>query len=215
MPINAGPSMGMSILPGRRKPNMLNSSGGNTPGNLPRGMVDSSGPGQGNAPPGGPMGYDRLGRTGPNGRPLTMMNSMGGGGFGGVVDPSFRDKIAQGASSFRKEADPNAVMMQNAGYGRGVGIPDIQGMQNQRMQQMQQMMNPMMQMFNPMMMYGMGGMGMNPYSMGGQGGMMGGYGGGLNAGPSPQMMMRQFNLPPWMMGGGMNTGIAGGGFRGY
>ncbi len=211
MPINAGPSSGMMVPGYKKKPAMLNSSGGGTPGNLPRGMVDSSGPGNGNAPPGGPMGFDRKPRM------ISMMGGMdsnGGGASsisrnrmaGGAVDPRYRDMIANAATSrANKPADPNAVRMQNAGYGgRNMGLPDFQQMQNQRMQEMQ-MQQPQYNFVGmPSFMGGMGQMGMGGYNP------MMGMGGGMGM----QNPMRQYQGMP-SFGGfnpGMNSGISGGGY---
>lgn len=187
MPINTGPSFGgsgMQVLP-RDRMRRVNSSGGDTPGNLPYGQVDSSTGGRGNLPPndGG------MRRTSMSQQPRRM------GGAGGMVDPNFRrmmDFKASGgmgspiAQQFRGQHGPGAFGVSPSLYYQHF---DRQGMPQQQQQPQQQQ--------NPYGMMGFGGM--NPF-MGGMGMMNQGM---VNTGPSDQMM-RQL---PFNMGSGFGGGI--------
>lgn len=129
-----GPGSGApnTAFPGMR---MVNSSGGNTPGNLPMGQVDSSRPGRGNLPPMGPMG---------GGGFQSMMRPPMGGGFGGgygggqgmVQGPSFMQQPQQqqrprvgGAGGM---VDPNFRRMMEFKASGGMGNPATQGLQNRQ-----------------------------------------------------------------------------------
>ena len=117
-----------SLPPVRREWQTANSSGGNTPGNLPFGQVNSSGPGRGNLPPMGPMGGG-----------ITSMNrGMGGGMMGGgmVQGPSFMQQPQQrqrprvgGAGGV---VDPNFRRMMDFKAAGGMGNPATQGLQNRQ-----------------------------------------------------------------------------------
>jgi hypothetical protein len=163
--------------------NMANSSGGNTPGNLPFGMVNSSGPGRGNLPPmgggfggfGGGGGFSSMMNPNMVQGPSFMQQPSGGyaqerpkrvGGAGGMVDPNFRrmmDFKAAGGMGSSMAQRPGA----NAQYGPGAfGVSpslyyqhfDNQGMPLPKQQPQQQMgggdpMQMMMQMMPFWQMY--------------------------------------------------------------
>ena len=167
-----GPGSGAPpTAPGMR---MVNSSGGNTPGNLPFGQVNSSGPGRGNLPPMGP-GFGNFGggtsmMGGGNNMvqgPSFMQQPSGGyaqprrrvGGAGGVVDPNFRRMMEFKASGGM--GNPATQGLQNRQHGPGAfGVSpslyyqhlDQQGMPVQRQQPQQNMgMGDPMQFFQQMM----------------------------------------------------------------
>lgn len=156
-----GPGSGAPpTAPGMR---MVNSSGGNTPGNLPFGMVNSSGPGRGNLPPMGP-GFGNFG----GGR--SMMGGGGGmmgGGMvqgpsfmqqqpqrnrmaGGMIDPSWRMKISERAAS---TGTTPAEKVRLAGEGRADPLSWAARFQRQDNPQPQQNMGmgDPMQFFQQMM----------------------------------------------------------------